>query len=184
MTDLSHNINGHLTSSYLQYLINPQNIIVVNSDCVEPGLYSEEYDNHINHCVHGFVKFADSQSVFLEALQYNGLRNILVKGGKVHHIIRNWCHANNVTMYNFEKGADYEISRFAPPRHAFIFGIHCDVCVLQHAVAIATESEYIRSVIMLGATHPLYAYTSRSAHLPTIHPRCDALAIKNCEIVK
>ncbi len=184
MTDLLHNINGHGTERHLQYLINPRNIIIVNSDCVDPGVYSEEYDNHIKHCVNGFIRFAEVQSVFLEALQHNGIKNILEKGGEVHHVLSNWCNANNVPMYNLEKGADYEISTYSPPRHAFIFGIHCDICVLQHAVAIATVSEYIRSVIMLGATHPLYSYTSRSAHLPTIHPRCDALSIHNCEIVK
>lgn len=183
MTKQYHSIQGHQTNRRVEYLINPGRTVVIGSDCCEPGVYSNEFDKHIDHCVHSFTRFADQQPVFVEALQKDGLKLVLPQSSQPHEWLVKWTDKNNVEIIKLSNNTNYGIFPYAPARHAFVFGIHADLCVQHHLVALTSNSAFTRGVHMLGATYALHS--SEGSHaLPQINPQCDALAIENCEIVK
>jgi hypothetical protein len=181
-----HNIQGHYTQRRLEYLINPVHTTVIASDLTEPGYWPDPaYDLHINHCVQRFIEFAESQPVFVEALHRQGVKMIMPElSVQPEPTLVQWCEHNNVEVRVLQKNSNYDIYPYAPPRHAFVFGIHADICVQQHIRALTSMSAYIRGVIMMGATYALYPTGASGYGMPNFNPQCDALGIHNCEIVK
>jgi|15BtaG_2_1085339.scaffolds.fasta_scaffold00255_15 hypothetical protein len=185
----THLVSGHFTDRRLEYCIDPGRSIIVGSDICAPGYWDNpEYNNHISYCVKQFLEFWWSQPVFRKIADSNPiLMYKLGKKAKPHPAIEDLRknHGVPVEWTSIAETPTYNHHGYNAYRHAFVWGIHSEICVANHVNALASLDARTKAVYMDRAIVPLNTVTGASnvyGHARH-HPQVDVLNIRNCEIV-
>lgn len=181
----THCINGNYTDRNVEYLIGTNNSIVIASDLCAPGYWDNpEFDLHIQQCISRFIIFATAQPVFLQALKNNGLYCYVSDNAQIHPTLLDWCDENNIT---YHKRGYQEIGRNIEPliAHAFVFGIHSELCVTNYICSIISSSKYTTAVYLGDCIVSLDQQNSLfSLQFSRYTPQVDLLQATNCTIVE
>jgi len=179
-------INGYETNRRVEYLINPQKgrTIVVASDLCAPGHWNDpEYDSHIQYCVERFIDSVKHQPALLQTLKNNPLQYATGQAGaSIHPLLSAWCKQNRISVTNASD--NYGFKSYLPIRHAFVFGIHRELCVTAHLHALANISPMIKSVCLLDCTVPLLPGEANvPLHIARHHAQVDVVHTQNTSFV-
>jgi hypothetical protein len=173
---MTHCINGYLTDSSIEYLIEPSRTSMVISDITEHGYWDDtKYDDHINHCIKEFTNIIKNNPVLVDCMKSSPV--IFASGGKMHGDLISLLDSHNIA-YRCVKPCDVNYgSSYMPQRNILVWGIHGDLCVLEHAAAIARHSSLTRAIILLDATYNLYASGHEKTYTLARHtPNIDAVS--------
>lgn len=179
-------ISGYMTTRHVEYLINPQRgrTIIVASDLCAPGHWEDpEYDNHIQYCVERFIAYAETQPAIVLTLQQNPLQYATgIDDAPLHPQLAEWCASNNIDVVRVRD--DYGFKPYLPMRHALVFGIHRELCVVAHLYALANLSPMVRPVCLVDCTVPLLPSEANiPLYIARHHPTIDMVHSQNTSFV-
>lgn len=181
----THCINGNYTDRNVEYLIGTNNSIVIASDLCAPGYWDNtEFDLHIQQCISRFIIFATAQPVFLQVLKNNGLWCYVSNEAQIHPTLLNWCDENHITCHKRDY-QEFNHNNHTLMAHAFVFGIHSELCVTNYICSIISSSKYTTAVYLDGCMVPLVDQAaSFSLQFSRYTPRVDLLQSTNCTIIE
>ena len=185
----AHLVSGHWTDRCLEYCIDPLQSVILGSDLCNPGFWDDTiYDEHIDQCVDNFLSFYFRQPVFQQIVQNRPILMSIAKRANPHAGFASMMNKHDVPVRWINAGHDpadnYFYNPYSPYRHAFVWGIHSEICVGNHVSAFASLDARTKAVYMDGAIQPLNQVDASTVYgHARNHPQVDVLNIRNCEIV-
>jgi len=169
---MTHCINGYLTDNHIEYLLEPTKTSMVISDITQLGYWDNvEFDKHITQCLVAFTNIINDNPAIITCMQSS--RVIFSSLGPIHPELDSLLKENDVSYEIVSPNHINYGSSYAPPRNILVWGIHADLCILDHSMAITRYSNITRAIILEDATQSLRldrhdGMLLLSRHLPNI----------------
>lgn len=177
---LPHFVDNVSTTHPLVYPIDPAATTVIANDISGPGHWTnQDFDQHIDHCVNGFIDFVEKNEVVKSIFAYKSLE--FIGDQSDHPRLESWMTSHHITGRHGLGFHDASFYLGCP--QIFVWGIHTDCCILNTARILTHMSPISNIFILQNLSVALYEDIASLQRIYSNFPRVQLINTDNCMFV-